>query len=211
MKKMRMWLLAGLLLCGVGTSFAQSRDMVRFGIGLDMTANRITNYYNNETCGRIGFNVGLKVDVNFTDNVYLGTGFQYAQKGAKKSEDGVTYKSNPGYLTIPVRVGYRYDFNDKVGIFGEFGPYFAVGVGGKNKWEAGSYDEDEDFFGDTDEGYAKRFDCGLGIHFGVELIKHLQIGLGYDFGLVKMYNNAWVDDDNNSRNGSFRFGVAWMF
>ena len=59
--------------------------------------------------------------------------------------------------------------------------------------------------------YAKRFDCGLGIHFGVELMKHLQIGLGYDFGLVKMYNNAWVDDDNNSRNGSFRFGVAWMF
>ena len=85
MKKMRMWLLAGLLLCGVGTSFAQSRDMVRFGIGLDMTANRITNYYSNETCGRIGFNVGLKVDVNFTDNMYLGTGFQYAQKGAKKS------------------------------------------------------------------------------------------------------------------------------
>ena len=136
MKKMRMWLLAGLLLCGVGTSFAQSRDMVRFGIGLDMTANRITNYYSNETCGRIGVNVGLKVDVNFTDNIYWARASSTPKREPKRAEDGVTYKANPGYLTIPVRVGYRYDFNDKVGVFGEFGPYFAVGVGGKNKWEA---------------------------------------------------------------------------
>lgn len=206
MKKMKTLVLAALLICGVGTTYAQNREKVRLGVEFGMTVNTIKDYYE-DADRKMGFDAGLRVDVNFTDHIYLGTGLQYMMKGVKTSGDGWEYKANPGYLQIPIHVGYRYDFNETIGVFGEFGPFLAVGVSGQDKWEAGNRDGDDDFFGDPDEGYAKRFDMGLGLHVGCEIIQHWQVALGYDWGLIDMYKGP----GDKVRNGSLRLGVAYMF
>lgn len=209
MKKMKTLVLAALLICGVGSTYAQSREKVRLGVEVGMTVNRITNYNNlwDKKDNKMGFDAGLRVDVNFTDNIYLGTGLQYVMKGAKADGRGWEVKSNPGYLQIPIHIGYRYDFNETIGIFGEFGPFLAVGVSGKDKYSEDHFDADDDFFGDNDEGYAKRFDMGLGLHVGCEIIQHWQVALGYDWGLINLYDYP----GDKYRNGSLRLGLTYMF
>lgn len=207
MKKMKTLVLAALLICGVGSTYAQNREKVRLGVEAGMTVNTIKNYYD-DADRKVGFDAGLRVDVNFTDNIYLGTGLQYMMKGVKSSGKGWESKVNTGYLQIPIHVGYRYDFNETIGIFGEFGPFLAIGVNGQRKYESGSHSKkDYDVFGDPDEGYAKRFDMGLGLHVGCEIIQHWQVALGYDWGLIDMYKGP----GDKVRNGSLRLGVAYMF
>lgn len=206
MKKMKTLVLAALLICGVGSTYAQNREKVRLGVEAGMTVNTIKNYYN-DADRKVGFDAGLRVDVNFTDNIYLGTGLQYMMKGVKSSGEGWESKVNTGYLQIPIHVGYRYDFNETIGIFGEFGPFLAIGVNGQGKYESGRHSKDYDVFGDPDEGYAKRFDMGLGLHVGCEIIQHWQVALGYDWGLIDMYKGP----GDKVRNGSLRLGVAYMF
>ncbi len=205
MKKTKLFLLGALMFLGVGSVSAQSTSL-RWGVEAGMLVNRITNYAD-DADNKMGFDVGVRLEVGFTPNIYLGTGLQYAMKGAKVSGHGWEAKCNPQYLQIPIHVGYRYDFNETIGIFGEFGPYIAVGVAGKDKYEVDHYKRDDDFFGDTDEGGAKRFDMGLGIHVGCEIIGHWQVALGYDFGLVNMLD----EPGDKYRNGSLRLGLAYMF
>ena len=206
MKKMKTLVLAALLICGVGSTYAQNREKVRLGVEAGMTVNTIKNAYEDPD-RKVGFDVGLRVDVNFTDNIYLGTGLQYMMKGVKTSGKGWESKVNTGYLQIPIHVGYRYDFNETIGIFGEFGPFLAIGVNSQKKYESGRQSKDYDVFGDPDEGYAKRFDMGLGLHVGCEIIQHWQVALGYDWGLIDMYKGP----GDKVRNGSLRLGVAYMF
>lgn len=206
MKKMKTLVLAALLICGVGSTYAQNREKVRLGVEAGMTVNTIKNSYD-DADRKMGFDAGLRVEVNFTDNIYLGTGLQYMMKGVKSSGERWESKVNTGYLQIPIHVGYRYDFNETIGIFGEFGPFLAIGVNGQEKYEYGRHSEDYDVFGDPDEGYAKRFDMGLGLHVGCEIIQHWQVALGYDWGLIDMYKGP----GDKVRNGSLRLGVAYMF
>lgn len=206
MKKMKTLVLAALLICGVGSTYAQNREKVRLGVEAGMTVNTIKNSYD-DADRKVGFDAGLRVEVNFTDNIYLGTGLQYMMKGVKTSGEGWESKVNTGYLQIPIHVGYRYDFNETIGIFGEFGPFLAIGVNGQKKYESGRQSKDYDVFGDPDEGYAKRFDMGLGLHVGCEIIQHWQVALGYDWGLIDMYKGP----GDKVRNGSLRLGVAYMF
>lgn len=166
----------------------------RFGATVGMNLSTISDL---EMGSKVGFNAGLRGEYNFNEDMYLGAALLYSHKGAKEDE----VKANAGYIEVPIHFGYRMNFSDKVAAFGEVGPYFAFGVAGK--WK----DDGEDggnFFGGVED--AKRFDAGLGLRAGVELSQKYQIHIGYDFGLVKLY-----DGDNSCRNGNFTLGVSYMF
>lgn len=183
------------------TASAQSAGDVRFGVTAGMNVANITD---TESDCRIGFNVGVKGEYNFSNNLYGTAGLLFTQKGCKADEaiypgKSVTIKCTPGYLQLPVNIGYRYNVGDGVSIFGETGPYFAVGVCGKYK--AG--DEKIDFFGD-DGVDAKRFDCGWDVKVGVEA-SGFQIGLGYEYGFTKVW------EDTSAHNSNFMVSVAYMF
>lgn len=200
--KAKTLLVAVAMACGFMSAAAQSEGEFRVGVGLGMNVSQLTNIDYNS---RVGFNLGLRGEYYFTDDVYLGTGLLYSLQGARLSNNGATSKLSPGYLQIPVHIGARMGLGDNLALFGEFGPYFAVGVSGKTKLSSGGLDISEDFFGDPDKDYAKRFDCGLGLRAGVE-VHQFQIGVGYDFGLVKIYK-----DGKSVRNSNFNLGVAYMF
>jgi len=200
--KMKSLLIAMMAVFGSVTAVAQSKGDFRVGVGAGMNVSQLTN---TDLNSRVVFNAGLRGEYYFTDDVYLGTGLLFSWQGARITEHGFTTKFTPGYLQIPLHAGVRMGLGDKATLFGEFGPYVAVGVCGKADVPLIWSGSDADFFGDPDEGYARRFDCGLGLRAGVE-IQRFQIGVGYDFGLVKVYK-----DGENVRNGNFNLGVAYMF
>lgn len=209
--KVKVLFMAALLALGVTTASAQSEGEFRIGVTAGMNVSNISDQ--NTDC-RIGFNVGVRGEYNFTNNFYGNIGLLFSQKGTRTDSEGSllgfsakgTVTQNPGYLEIPVQLGYRFNMGNGVSIFGETGPYFAFGVCGKNKIDAEtsltSNSYDYDFFGDN---AAKTFDCGWGLRAGVE-VSSFQISLGYEHGITKLY-----DGDNSCRNSNFMVGLAYMF
>jgi hypothetical protein len=155
-----------------------------------------------------GYQIGLDAMVDMSsliENTYLRTGLAFVRKGAQldcvlgNGSHDITYR--PGYLQLPVRYGYGFVLDDDCVFFGEFGPYFALGLGGKvtddYTFDGYDYEFKHDFF-----DYADRFDFGFGLHAGVILCKHHQISLGYDFGLLNM-------SDAFSQNRSFMLSYTY--
>lgn len=200
--KVKSLFIAVMALLGSLTASAQSEGDFRVGVGAGMNVSQLTN---TDLNSRLAFNVGLRGEYYFTGDVYLGTGLLFSWQGARITKYGFTTKFTPGYLQIPLHAGVRMGLSRCATLFGEFGPYVAVGVCGQSDVALTRSGVDEDFFGDPDEGYARRFDFGLGLRAGVEIAR-FQIGVGYDFGLVKVYKEG-----ESIRNGNFNLGVAYMF
>lgn len=174
---------------------------------------------------KVGVNFGVRTEYVLPNayGIYMSAGVDWTQKGAKKTfadGDKTFVKGNKTfangdknivqahYLEIPVHIGYRYNINPKIGVYGDVGPYFAIGVTGKSRYKP--YDEKNPdthtmTFGKTvyyktdketgnSEDYKikaiQRFDCGIGFRVGVEYNKQYSINLGWDWG----FTDAWLDD-----------------
>ena len=199
--KLKVLLMGALLsLGGTLTANAQSAGQVRFGVTGGMNVTGISDIEGSES--KIGFNLGLRGEYNFSKNVYVNAGLLWSMKGVKYGDGNV--KDNPSYLEIPIAVGGRYFISDGLSIFAETGPYIAVGVCGKSKAETkvGNIESTVkvDYFGDDG---AKRFDAGWVLRAGVEVNK-FQVHLGYEHGFVNIY-------DDNCKNWNFNVGVSYMF
>ena len=80
---------------------------------------------------KIGFHAGVKAEVGLpqiSEGVYLDMGALLTLKGAKiDGGSAASIKFNPYYLEIPVHIGYKYAVNENFAIFGNAGPYLAIG------------------------------------------------------------------------------------
>ena len=106
---------------------------------------------------KAGFNIGVRGEYMLPScyGVFVNLGIGYTMKGAKLNDvvvgvDGrdVTVKYRPYYIEIPLHVGYRYNVLENLGVYADFGPYFAIGVNGKEKY---------DFDSDAVEDYSHKF------------------------------------------------------
>lgn len=197
---MKKFLMTLAVACFALTASAQEKGDFRFGVTAGMNVSNITDM---EMDSRIGFHVGAKAEYNITDNLYGNAALLFSQKGNKKEEGAYKETENPGYIELPIHIGYRFKMGDKVSIFGETGPYFAYGICGKDKFEGPGLDEDTKFF-DYDD--ANKFDFGWGVKAGVEYAK-FQISLGYEYGITKVFDA----DDFKPHNSNFMVSVAYMF
>lgn len=195
---MKKILMAVMLFCGVLTGFAQSGGDLRFGVTGGMNVPNITDM---ETDCRIGFNIGGRVEYNFSESFFMTSGLLLTQKGYDSDEG---FSANPLYLEIPIHFGGRYSLGNSVSIFGETGPYLAFGVGGKAKYEENvdgvNVEVKDDFFGDN---AGNTFDFGWGLRAGVE-VSNIQIHLGYEYGFTKV-----IDDEGH--NSNFMVGLTYYF
>ena len=154
-----------------------------------------------DTDMRIGFNVGVGMEYQFSDMWSIQPSLMFTQKGAKQDE----VKMNPMYLEIPVLAAARFaiikakEYGAKVvSISGRDG--FVYDPDGINT------DEKIDFFGDGDDQFgAKRFDAGLGVGVAYEINKFF-IDLSGEFGLAKL-----ADGDGAPKNMNFSIGVGYKF
>ena len=154
---------------------------------------------------KAGFNLGVRGEYMLPScyGVFVNLGVNYTMKGAKMDvaaslpdDYSCTVKYRPCYIEIPLHVGYRFNVLDNLGVFAEFGPYFAIGVNGKEKTE---------FEGDAVEDYSKKFfrnskmilgeiqryDFGLGFRVGAEYANHHSLNFSFDWGLTDMYRDSY--------------------
>ena len=82
-----------------------------------------------DTDMRVGFNVGVGMEYQFTDMWSIQPSLMFTQKGAKMDE----LKANPMYLEIPVMAAARFAIADNQNIVVKAGPYFGFGIAGKYK------------------------------------------------------------------------------
>ena len=184
---------------------AQEAGSMRFGVtggGNISTANLEASH-----SSKFGFHAGLVGEYNIYENLYINATLKYSMRGVKDvAAAGYKFEWNPGYIELPIHVGYRYSFSDEFKGFVDFGPYFAYAVSGKIKANDGS---DADLYSDVASrvlgGKYNRFEFGLGGSLGVEY-SGVQLKVGYDFALTKI-----CDVSNSAKNTNFYFGLAYMF
>lgn len=191
---------------------ADESNNLSFGVEAGLT---ISNYTSTDRYWREGFYVGARGKYEFAD-AYLTASLRLIRKGA----DAYTGDSDSDdfleayYLELPIMVGDSWRVGRKVSLFAEFGPYMAVGIGGKAKGEAYSDPSevqhwDYSFFSKGNDS-PRRFDCGLGLRAGVSISK-VEISLSYEHGLVSVWNPDYNYSADSNYNHSFLIGLAYMF
>lgn len=202
--------LALLLVISIG-AYAQQEPKVTLGVKGGMN---ITNFWDDldDADSKVGLNVGITLDVGFTERLFLLTGLEYNIKGAKAS--GFMFNSsntgyakvtlNPMYIQLPLHFGYKLPIGQTTKLVFRGGPYFAYGVGGKAKLSLSNYGSEKvDVFQD---GLLKKFDFGLGTGVGVELGK-VALGMTYDLGIL----DVWDVSGFSARNSSLDIHVGYKF
>ncbi len=199
----------------------------------------VTNIRNSHMDAKVGGALGVKFDyvLPHAHGTYLTAGLDWTMKGSKMDflygtaeNEGIdaTTKYRLHYIELPVRVGFRYNMDRQFGFYGEFGPYFAVGVGGKSALnidkDGNSWTQIEDemsykiFKSSTVRPNFQRWDCGIGFRVGAEYNQHYNISLGCDWGLTDMFRNKYRDavaDDGGHleklKNFNFTIAVGYRF
>ena len=178
-----------------------------------MNISTLQNHPYNTKAGAM---MGARADymLPHAHGAYLTAGLDWTMKGGKLSHltpvgtgpvqtMDATSKYNLHYLEIPIRAGFRYNFSESIGVYGEVGPYFAIGVGGRRKMSidgdgaAVRAAEDNNtykaFVDDVSHENFQRWDAGLGIRVGVEYNEHYNLMFGCDWGLTDMYRDNYRD------------------
>lgn len=183
-----------------------------------------------------GFHVGVKGELGFPQAVkglYADFGLLLASHGWKTpsyyysgsravettpgttpgtSSSGYTssWECTPYYLSIPVHLGYKFSMGRNVSLFVNAGPYFNIGLFGKAKetitpdnGKATTYTRADNVFSSKIQ---ERFDWGLGFRAGIEVVRHIQVGIGYDWGMKNVNKNG-VDNKNRT----FTASCTYMF
>jgi hypothetical protein len=163
---------------------------------------------------KVGFNAGVFASKGVLQlgPGYIGgmVGLEFIQKGAKLSEDGTTEKIGLNYIELPIDVLYQYQIQEIGSAFIGLGPYFAFGIGGKDKYNDGTTTTTTNSFGG--DGGGKRFDFGLQFTGGFKLSGMASISLYYDLGLVNIGSNpAGSTYDYHYKNGVFGINLGYWF
>ena len=194
---------------------------------------------------KAGAMLGIRADYMLpkAHGAYLTAGVDWSMKGGKTSilyDNGATVADGSikyalHYLEVPVRVGFRYNLSEEIGFYGEIGPYFAVGVGGRHKCsidadgidartaeDALSYNafKNYDFDVNNPEKLTfQRWDAGIGFRIGAEYNQRYNVMIGADWGLADIFRTSLRDDYFNSEgvrlpkphNFNFSITVGYRF
>lgn len=185
-----------------------------FGMNVSKLQNNLL-----EDKAKAGAMLGIRADYVLpkAHGTYLTVGVDWTMKGGKGTifvsdyPDLVesTFKYALHYLEVPVRVGFRYNLNEEIGLYAEVGPYFAVGVGGRHKC---SVDADGSDARDFEDQYSynafknydydpnnptrltyQRWDAGIGFRIGAEYNQRYNVLIGADWGLADIYRTSLRD------------------
>lgn len=185
----------------------------------------ISKIQNSGYDAKVGAMMGARVDYVLpkAHGTYLTAGLDWTMKGAKltalagpfEADVDATSKYALHYFEVPIRIGFRYNVLENLGFYGELGPYFAVGVGGKHRLsvdmdgdaaneveDAGTYKAFKNTT-DLDRPTFQRWDAGIGFRIGAEYNEHYNLMFGCDWGLADMYRDKFRDAYYNASEGRF--------
>lgn len=218
-----------LILAGIAGNVNAQKAYVQGGVNLaNITKDKAGNTDNRELL--YSFNAGVMGALGISKTIDIETGLLFTGKGVKYESDlgnGNYTKSsfNPLFIELPVNLLLKFPLNNKSSnLFVHAGPYVAMGVAGKSKYESKiglltSNSESNIQFNNDDPTTAqqedasyskiKRFDYGLNFGGGFAL-KSLIIKANYGLGLAKINStetNNSADQKNKYRTLSLSVGI----
>ena len=197
-----------------GNAMALENEPVQGFTGMAFLGVNATHIKNTMYDGKAGGVMGFRLDYVLpkAHGTYVTAGVDWTMKGGKydfawpagiDEVADATVKAKLHYAEIPIRVGFRYNFSKEVGVYGELGPYFAVGLGGKHKMHVDAdgpqWAKYEDtytwkaFKKSTSHDNFQRWDAGFGFRVGAEYNQHYNLLLGCDWGITDMWRDEYRD------------------
>lgn len=188
MKKIFTLCLTVFLLGAVTETYAQTFG-IKAGVNLaNQTAKDDDDSYDDDYKSKIGFNVGVTLDIPISDVVSFETGLIASSKGSKVEGTGFEAKTNLLYVDIPLTAKFSFEINRDSKFYIAAGPYVGIGLSGKSTSKVDGLDEQEEdikWGSDEAEDDLKRLDYGAQINIGAEF-SGFQIGAGYGLGLANI-------------------------
>lgn len=223
-----------ILVMALGSLFSQAQQTVKnsggtsFGLRAGVNFQNITgkdedgNKLENDLL--TGFNIGINAEIPLAPQFYFQPGLLFTTKGAK-SEDlilgqSIKGKINISYVELPLNFLYKPMLGQGRLLMG-FGPYVALGVGGKATYEGGgsSLSEDIEFkktvkLSDPDDVfYVRPMDAGANLLFGYQFANKVSVQLNAQLGLTKInpeYEGA-SNDRTEAKNTGFGISLGYRF
>ncbi|MDR1526519.1 MAG: porin family protein [Dysgonamonadaceae bacterium] len=158
------------LFAGGITAQAQLKFGLKAGVNLANASLKGDVLDNLEPDNFTGFQVGPMIEATIP---VIGLGFNiaalYSQQGIKFSGDNIKLNN----LEVPLNLKYKLSFFDLLGVYGTAGPYINFKLSDNLQ----------------DQFEAKSFGAGLNFGAGLELLKHLQVGVNYRMALTDDYRS----------------------
>lgn len=194
--------------------FTTAKSQIYVQGGLNLANISTTNAGSADKANTLAtFNAGILARSNSSGILAVESGLLLDGRGSKveRGSGNTNYKVtfNPMYLELPLNLVVRVPVGSNANIFINGGPYVAMGIGGKSKFEgelggiSGSHTENIKFTSTDptadDQAYSKlkRFDYGLNVGAGVALNRIL-LKLNYGYGLAKI-NSMQTNNSENQK------------
>lgn len=161
---------------------------------------------------------GVRAGVDADFEIYEYKGFEFGiRPGVYFSQKGEAYKSNAdkaltydiNYLDIPVTLRMQREVVDDLKVIANFGPYFGVGLYGKNLVGQQGTTKHDSF--DEKEGELRRFDCGILTSVGLEY-EDILFTVGGQYGFVDQLKSPKANGLTGApKNANFFVMVGYHF
>jgi hypothetical protein len=176
-KKMTMITLA-ILVTSVFSLQAGIRVGIKGGVNLAKPAFNTSAL---KTENFTGFQVGPVIEVSGITGLGVDAAILYSQQGLKIKD--IDLEEKVSTIDIPVNLKLKLSLVDVLGCYLSAGPYISFKV-----------DEQTSFHHIKMDWKTKKFGVGLNFGAGLELVKHLQVGVNYQLALNDDYGNFSISD-----------------
>ena len=220
-----------IVVLAVAIAVACTDAFAQFGVNVgymnSTTYSRLDGAENPSTSGTNGFAVGIDHNIRLIGNILsIQPGIYYQH--LLRSEDiaeisglvaNTTFTENFLAIPIHVKVGFNLVPKDILKLYVFAGPTFSIGqnVGGEFSYNYynGKIKSSSDalqsvvdtYFNPESEGQRQRFDMMLGGGVGLQVVRFLDIKVGYDYGMLNRYAGDMADRGTAHR-GQFYVGVG---
>ena len=157
-----------------------------------------------------GFQIGPVVEISTLSGLGIDAAILYSQQGLKiKGISDITrIEEKVSALDIPVNLKMKFSLTDMLGIYLSAGPYISFKL---DDQESFSHNQNQI----KDQWINKKFGVGLNFGAGVELVKHLQVGVNYQLALNDDYSSISLTNhslpDFNAKTRIWSITAAYFF
>lgn len=181
--------------------------------GLNLTKLRLSDNLKNvfSSDNQAGWFIGPKVNLSLVAGLGLDASLQYSQRKLQVSDDeGLSSYKTFRSIEIPINVKYNFGIGRVASIYVATGPQFGFNVGSRS-WN---------LFGGSDDGLFRNENMTTtwNIGAGVKVLGHLDIGVGYNFGLGKVgetflsqVNDNLVGSSDDYKANTFQVQATYYF
>ncbi len=176
------------------TAFAQS---VKIGVTAGMNVSKLTKGIT-DSDHRYGYYVGPKLKISLPLGFGLDASALYNQRRFNLETPTGSESETFHSIEIPINVRYNIGLGDLAAVYFATGPQFGFNVG-DNKWKH------------MDSFKTENMNTTWNIGAGVTLIKHLEVGIGYNIALSKYGEGKYAGKNYDFKANTTQVYLTYIF